>query len=50
MRGIFFGCCASVMTATASSITTNRIEKTPAFLIAHTIARHVYHVDGNREQ
>jgi hypothetical protein len=25
------------MTATASSTTTNRIDKTPAFLIAHTV-------------
>ena len=49
MRKIFPVCCASAMTATASSITTNMIDKT-AFLIAHTIARNVYHVGGSREQ
>ena len=37
IRGTFFGCCASAMTATASSTTTNRIDKTPAFFIAPTI-------------
>ena len=36
IRETFFGCCASAMTATASSTTTNRIDKTPAFLIAHS--------------
>jgi len=39
-RGTFFGCCASAMTATASSTTTNRIDKIQAFLIAH-IMRYV---------
>jgi hypothetical protein len=38
IRGIFAGCCASAMTATASGTTTNRIDKTAAFLIAHTIS------------
>src|SRR6266496_1764945 len=42
IRGTFFGCCASAMTAKASSTTTNRIDKTLAFLIAHTI-RYVSH-------
>src|SRR6266550_2978852 len=41
MRKIFFPvCCASAMTATASSTNINRIDKTPAFLIAST-ARYV---------
>jgi hypothetical protein len=35
--GTFFGCCASAMTATASSTTASRIDKRPAFVIAHTI-------------
>ena len=37
IRGTFFGCCASAVTATASRITTNRIDKTPAFFIADTM-------------
>ena len=37
IRWTFFGCCASAVTATASSTTTNRIDKTPAFFIAHII-------------
>jgi hypothetical protein len=37
IRGTLFGCCASAMTTTASSNTTNRIDKTLAFFIAHII-------------
>lgn len=49
IRGSFFGYCASAMIATASSTTINRIDKTPAFLISHTIG-YVYHADGSRER
>ncbi|HYT57804.1 MAG TPA: hypothetical protein VEQ38_24105, partial [Verrucomicrobiae bacterium] len=34
---IFFGCCASAMTATASSIIAHRIDDAAAFFIAHLI-------------
>jgi hypothetical protein len=37
IRETFFGCCASAVTATASSITAIRIDDTPAFFIAHLI-------------
>jgi hypothetical protein len=37
IRGTLFVCCASAMTAKASSTTTNRIDKTAAFLIEHII-------------
>jgi hypothetical protein len=48
IRGIFFGCCASAMAATASSTTTNRTDKTRVFFIAHMIA--MYHAGGGREK
>src|SRR5215510_1470974 len=34
---IFFGCCASTMTANASSITAHKIDGTAAFFIAHLV-------------
>jgi hypothetical protein len=37
IRGTCFGCCASAVTPTASSITATRIDGTAAFFIAHPI-------------
>jgi hypothetical protein len=37
IRGTFFGCCASAVTATGSTTTRNRIDKRPAFFIAHLL-------------
>jgi hypothetical protein len=45
-----FACgCASAMTATASSTTTNRIDKTTAFFIVRTNFV-MYHAGGTREK
>jgi len=41
IRGTFFGCCASAVTATAISTAKNRIDTTRAFFIAHTFV--MYH-------
>ena len=48
MRGIFFGCCASAMTATATSTTATRIDGTAAFFIAHLISSVMYHVERDK--
>ncbi len=49
IRGIFCGCCAPAMTATASSTTTNRIDKTRAFLIAQTCITRTVAVEEKSE-
>src|SRR4030095_14755800 len=36
-RETFFGCCASVTTATASSIAATKIDDQPTFFIAHLV-------------
>jgi hypothetical protein len=48
IRGIFAGCCASAMTATASSTTTTRIDGTAAFVIAHLVSSVMYHADRDK--
>src|SRR5262245_29163942 len=47
-RGIFFGCCASAITPTASSTTATRIDGTPAFFIAHLVSSVIYHADRDK--
>ena len=46
--GIFAGCCASAMTATASSTTTNRIDKTLLSSLHTPFV--MYHAGGSREK
>ena len=47
--GTFVGCCASAMTATASNITTTRIDVTAAFFIAHLVSSVIYHAEEIKE-
>jgi hypothetical protein len=44
----FFGCCASAVTATASSVTAIRIDDRPAFFIAHP--DFINHAEGNKQK
>src|SRR6266536_615860 len=46
--GIFFGCWASAITATASSTATTRIDGTAAFSIAHLVSSVIYHADRDK--
>src|SRR5262249_16862070 len=48
MRWTFFGCCASVTTATVSSITATRIG-TAAFFIYASFRQFIYHEHGDLE-
>ena len=51
MRWTFFGCCASAMTATASSITTNRIAERLQLSSLHTpFIGDIPYAEGNREK
>src|SRR6476619_6670819 len=50
IRGTFFGCCASAMTATASNTTATRIDGTAAFFIAHLDSSVIYHADRDKEK
>src|SRR5215470_16473855 len=50
IRGTFFGCCASTMTATASITTATPIESTAALFSAHLIWSAIYHGDRAKEK
>ena len=50
IRGTFFGCCASAMTATASITTATRIDGTAAFFITHLVSSVIYHAYGSKEK
>src|SRR5882724_7099316 len=47
-RETFFGCCASVVTPTASNTTATRIDGTAAFFIAHLVSSVMYHADRDK--
>jgi hypothetical protein len=46
--GIFFGCCATAMTATARSTTAIRIDGTAALFIADLVSSVMYHADRDK--
>src|SRR5262249_15039414 len=48
IRGTFFGCCSSAMTATARSTTAIRIDGTAAFFITHLVLGVMYHADRDK--
>src|SRR5215467_604674 len=48
--GIFVGCCASTITATASTAPANRIDASAAFVNGRLISGVIYHADGSKEK
>jgi hypothetical protein len=50
IRGIFVGCFALATTATPSSITTTRNDRTAAFFIAQFASSVMYHADRDKEK
>ena len=50
IRGVFFGCCASTITATASIAPANRIDASAVFLNGRLISGVIYHEDGSKEK
>src|SRR5215813_11586762 len=50
MRGTFFGCCASPVTATASNAPANRIDASAAFVNGRLIWTLFIMLDGSKER
>jgi len=47
---IFFACCASTVTETASNAPANRIDLSAVFLNGRLISGVIYHADGSKEK
>src|SRR5215813_1111342 len=50
IRGTFFACCASALTAIASSITATAMDRTAALFIVSLISSVMYHADRSEEK